>query len=325
MTKKFCRQCGSALTKAGAKFCTTCGATVIGAETDDVTSQETVGLPGGQTGQTVAATEVLLASKSSSNYSTEEMPQLRITGRAEERATEVIADAPVTQTQAKPAEPAPATRPSNGRKRLAMAAALGVVALAAASFFFIYSRRNPEAQPGTQLSAQAEPSGSTQPISRQSDQQPNQQLGQQSGSGANAHPQPQNRPQPTGEVKSSAIHNAEAASNQQGQAVAKPTPATTQEQPAAGGPPSAEQSLNQGKTFLNERRYQEAMAEFERGKKLDPANKDVYYLIGLTYQKMNQLEQALEAYRQCTSGVYASVSQSAVKNLEKKFGKVNAR
>ena len=71
--------------------------------------------------------------------------------------------------------------------------------------------------------------------------------------------------------------------------------------------------------------YQEALREFESIKKLDPGNKDVYYLIGLTYFKMNQLEHAIEAYRQCTSGVYASVSQSAVKNLEKKVGKVSAR
>jgi tetratricopeptide (TPR) repeat protein len=72
-------------------------------------------------------------------------------------------------------------------------------------------------------------------------------------------------------------------------------------------------------------RSQEALQEFESMKKLDPGNKDVYYLIGRTYQQMNQLERALEAYRQCTSGVYASVSQSAVKLLEKKIGKVNAK
>jgi len=294
---------------------------VDGVETDDVTSQETVGLPGEQTVQTVAATEVLPASKPPSNFNTEEMPQVGITGRAEGRATAVVADAPITQLQAKPAEPAPANRPSNGRKKLAIAAALVVVALAAASFFFINSRRSPEAQAEAQTAAQAEPARSTQPVAQQS----NQQLGQQPGAGANAQAQPQTKPQPTSEVKPSAIHNAEAASNQQRQGVAKPMPATPQEQQAAGGPPSAEQSLNQGKTFYNERRYQEALAEFERVKKLDPANKDVYYLMGLTYFKMNQLGQALEAYRQCTSGVYASVSERAVKNLEKKVGKVNAK
>jgi uncharacterized Zn finger protein (UPF0148 family)/Flp pilus assembly protein TadD len=325
MTKKFCRQCGIALTKAGAKFCTTCGATVDGAETDDVTSQETAGLPGEQTGQTVAATEVLPASKPPSNYITEEMPQVKITGRAAGGATAVVEDAPITQSQAKHAEPAPAKRPSNVRKKLAIAAALCVVALAAASIFFINSRRPPEVQVGTQTAAQAEPARSTQPAAQQSNQQTNQQPGQQPGAAANNQAQPQTKPQPTGEVKSSAIHNAEAASNPQRQGAAKPMPATPQEQQAAGGPQSADQSLNQGKTFYNERRYQEALGEFERVKKLDPANKDVYYLMGLTYYQMNQLGQALEAYRQCTSGVYASVSERAVKNLEKKVGKVSAK
>jgi tetratricopeptide (TPR) repeat protein len=296
---------------------------VDGAETDDITSQETVGLPGGQTVQTVAATEVLPASQSPSNYNTEEMPQVGITGRAERKATAVVADAPVTQSQAKPREPAPANRPSNGRKKLAIAAALGVVALAVASFFLINSRRQPEAQVVNQTAAQAEPAGSTQPVAQQSAQQPNQQLGQQPG--ANNQAQTQTRPQPTGEVKPSANHNADAASNPQRQGAAKPTPATPQEQQAASGGASAEQSLNQGKTFYNESRYQEALGEFERVKKLDPANKDVYYLMGLTYYKMNQLGQALEAYRQCTSGVYASVSERAVKNLEKKVGKVSAK
>jgi len=292
---------------------------VDGAETDDVTSQETVGLPGEQTVQTVAATEVLPGSKPPSNYSTEEIPQVGITGRAEGKATAVVADAPVTQTQAKPAGPAPANRPSNGRKKLAIAAAVAVVALAAASLFFINSRRRSEAQVGNQTAAQAEPARSTQPVAQPSDQQPNQQPG------ANNQTQPQTRPQPTGEVKSPANHNAEAASNPQRQGAAKPMPATPQEQQTAGVGASAEQSLNQGKTFYNERRYQEALGEFERVKKLDPANKDVYYLIGSAYHGMNQLERALEAYRQCTSGDYASVSRDAVKRLEKKVGKVNAK
>jgi tetratricopeptide (TPR) repeat protein len=209
-----------------------------------------------------------------------------------------------------------------------MAAALGaaaVVALAAASFFFINSRRAPEVQAGTQPAGQAEPSGSTQPAAKQLNQQANQQPDQQPSAGANNQAQQQTKPQPIGEVKSPAVRNDESSSNQQRQAAAKPTPATPQEQQATGGSPNAEQSLNQGKMFLNQRRYQEALAEFERVKSLDPANKDIYYLIGSTYHGMNQLERALEAYRQCTSGDYASVSRDAVKKLEKKVGKVSAK
>jgi len=272
-----------------------------------------------------------------SNYITEEMPQVGVTARAEERATEVIeviAPATVTQSQKNQTEPALEKQPSvqqpggqsGGRKKLALAAALGAVALlAAASFFFVNSRRAPEVQAGTQPAGQAEPSGSPQPAAQQLNQQANQQPDQQSSAGANNQAQQQTRPQPNGEVKSPAVRNDESASNQQRQAIAKPTPATPQEQQAAGGPPNAEQSLIQGKTFLTQRRYQEAVAEFERVKNLNPANKDVYYLIGLAYEGMSQLERALEAYRQCTSGDYASVSRNAVKKLEKKVGKVSAR
>lgn len=337
MTKKFCKQCGNALTKAGAKFCTTCGATVGVVEPVDVTAQETRPLPGEQTDQTVYATEVLPESKASS-YATEEMPITATTSRAEERATEVIADAFVTQSRPKRVEPAPANQPSvqpsggpagrlsGGRKKLASAAALGgvaLVALAAGTFFFIHSRRAPEAQAEMRTADNAKPSTSAQPIAQQSNQQSN----QQSGAGANNQAQLQTGPQPgpsISEVRSPAVHNSEAGSNPQRQAVAKPTPATPQEKPAADGT-SAEHSLEQGITYMNAGRHQEALQEFEQVKKLDPDNKNIYYLIGQTYQRMNQLQQALEAYRQCTSGHYASVAQNAVKKLEKKVGKVNAR
>jgi len=299
---------------------------VDGAETGDVTSQETSPLPGELTDQTAFATEVLPASKPPS-YETEEMPQVVITARAEERATEVIANAPVTQSQTKGAEPEPAKQPSvqssGGRKRLALAATLGVVALvalAAASFFFVNSRRAPEAQAGTRPADNAEPAASSQPIAQQSNQQPNQQFGQQPNAGANNQSQPQTRPQPgpsISEVKSPAARNDAAASKPQQQAAAKPTP----EPPGI----SAAEHKDQGITYMNSGHCQEALREYEYVKKLDPGNKDVYYLIGSTYQRMNQLEQALEAYRQCTSGQYASVAQGAVKILEKKVGKVNAR
>jgi tetratricopeptide (TPR) repeat protein len=291
-------------------------------------SQETVLLPSEQTDQTVsanvAATEVLPAPKTPLIYETEEMPQVRITAEAEKSATAVVANAPVTQSQKKHGKAAPANRLSGGRKRLALAVSLGVVALAAISFFFVISRRPPETQGANLPADKAELSTSAQPVAQQS----NQQSGQQSGAGANNQAQPQTGSQAgpaISEVKSPATRNTEAASNPQRQAVAKPTPATSQDKQPAGGTISAEDNLNQGMTYLSARRYQEALQEFEQVKKLDPGNKNVYYLIGQTYHGMNQLEQALEAYRQCTSGIYASVAQSAAKRLEKKVGKINAR
>jgi Tetratricopeptide repeat len=362
MTKKFCKHCGNALTKAAAKFCTTCGATVDGVEIGDVSSQETRALPGEQRDQTAFATEVIPAitppSKdqtafatevipaiTSPSYETGEMPRTAITARTEERSTEVIeAIAPTTvkQSQKKQTKPAQEKQPSaqqavgkpGGRKKLALAAALGImagVAVVAAALFFINSRRGPEAQAGTQPVDKVEPSTSAQPIAPQADQQANQQAGQQlsqpSSAGANNQAQSQTKPQPgssIGEVKSPAVRNDESASNQQRQAAAKPTPTPQQEKQAVAGTSAAEHRT-QGITYMNSSRYQDALQEFENAKKLDPGDKDVYYLFGLTYQKMNQLERAIEAYRQCTSGNYASVSQSAVKILEKKVGKVNAR
>lgn len=349
MTKKFCKQCGNALTKAGAKFCTTCGATVDSAGIGDISAQETRGLPGEQTDQTAFSTEVIPAI-TPMTYETEEMPRMIITARVEERSTEVIeAIAPTTPAKPskKPTEPAqekqapaqqtPAqqtVRQPGGRKKLALAAVLGVgvgVALVAAAFFIINSRRGPEAQAGAQTVDKVEPSPSAQPIAPQADQQASTQASTQlsppSAVGANNQAQSQTRPQPgssIGEVKSPVVGNDESASNSQRQAAAKPTPTPTQEKQAAAGTSAAEHRT-QGITYMTSGRLQDALQEFENMKKLDPGNKDVYYLLGLTYQKMNQLERALEAYRQCTSGDYASVSQSAVKNLEKRVGKVNAR
>jgi uncharacterized Zn finger protein (UPF0148 family) len=320
MTKRFCRQCGRVLTKEGAKFCTICGKTVDGAETDDVTSQETAPLLTKQTDQTgpsnFAATEVLPASKPHSNFETEEISQVRVTAQAEKSATAVVAVAPVTQPQKKRGKSAPAKRPLGGRKGLALAASLGVVALATVSIFFVISRRPPETQSANLTANTAAPGASAQPTAQQSNQQPD--------PGANNQTQPQTGPKsgpaPV-EVKSPAAHNAEATSNQQGQAVAKPTPATSQEKQPANETVSVEQYLKQGITYLNSGRHQEALRDFEYVRQLDPGNKDVYYLIGQAYQRMNSLKQALEAYRQCTSGVYASVSQSAVKKLEKEVDK----
>src|SRR5688572_1107058 len=225
MTKKFCKQCGSALTKSGGKFCTTCGATVDGAEIGDLSDQETRGLPGEQSDQTAFATEVIPAITPPS-YETEEMPRMIITARVEERATEVIeAIAPTTAAKSskKQTEPAQENQPSaqqpggnpGGRKKLALAAAIGVavgLALVAVAFLIVNSRRGSEAQAGTQSVYKVEPSTSPQPIAPQANQQADQQASQQpsppSGVSANNQAQSQTRPQSgssIGDVKSPAV------------------------------------------------------------------------------------------------------------------------
>jgi cytochrome c-type biogenesis protein CcmH/NrfG len=347
MTKKFCKQCGNALTKAGAKFCATCGATLDGAELIDITNQETVALPGEQKDQGAFATEVIQAITPIS-YATEEMPKPVITARAEEKATEVIeviATTPATRPLQQAAEPAQISQSSAqqpgkksekksgkksekksveksaGQKKVALAAAFGVVAVVVvvAATFFVNSRSATDAQTGTQPAGAASPSTSAQPIAPQSNPQSNPQLSQPSGAAANNQAQSQTKPQPgpsISNVKSPAGQNDAATSKPQQQAVANPTPAAPKL--------SAEDHKQQGNTYLNSGRLQEALVEYENFRKLDPGNKDYYYLVGSAYQKMNQLQQALDSYRQCTSGVYANIAQNAVKNLEKKL-KVGAK
>lgn len=90
-------------------------------------------------------------------------------------------------------------------------------------------------------------------------------------------------------------------------------------QPAHKTPVGAEQYLRRGTEYLNAKRYEEALKEYAQVRRLEPANKDVYYLIGQAHHHLGQLELALQAYQQCTSGPYAALAQQHVKRLEKKL------
>jgi tetratricopeptide (TPR) repeat protein len=97
----------------------------------------------------------------------------------------------------------------------------------------------------------------------------------------------------------------------------KTTPLPKVEQPKA----SSTELLQRGLNAQNSGRHQEALSEFQKALQLDPSNVSIYYLIGSSYHKLGQLDQALAAYRRCTAGPYARVSAEHVKTLEKKVGK----
>lgn len=327
MTKMSCQRCGSDLTK-GAKFCTKCGATSPSAETADFNALKTRPFGGEQTDQTApshaAVTEALPSNQSGglmtgpmagqtapSNYDTEEMPRTRITAQADERS--VTAPTEKTLTQSQTVSP-PASQPSSGRKGLLLAAALSVVVLGAGSFIFINSRRASEAQTAILPANEANPATSAPPSIEPS--------GQPSPAAANNQPQPQSEPAANG-VKPALSKNVESDKRLPQPAVAKPTPTAPQVKYAADGTGAAVHNFNQGVTYLKAKRYQDALREFEYVKKLDPGNKSVYYVIGQTYHNMGKLEEALEAYRRCTSGMYASVALNNARALEKRLGKTN--
>jgi tetratricopeptide (TPR) repeat protein len=109
-----------------------------------------------------------------------------------------------------------------------------------------------------------------------------------------------------------------------------PTPPTPPKKPS--GDPSdqpatktaktaeqAQQHLHQGNDHLNAGRYREALQEYEQVRRLDKSNQDVYYLMGLAHEKLGELELALQAHQQCTSGTYAEQAKRNATRLEKKL------
>lgn len=109
-----------------------------------------------------------------------------------------------------------------------------------------------------------------------------------------------------------------------------PTPPTSPKKPAgdtADQPATktaklaeqAQQHLHQGNDYLNAGRYREALQEYEQVRRLDKSNQDVYYLTGLAYEKLGELDLALQAHQQCTSGTYAEQAKRNVTRLEKKL------
>lgn len=298
MARKICGKCGASVIEE-ARFCTTCGAS-MSAETASAAATETNPVSAKPADRTSAVkADVTEELGAPSPYDTEEMAPPAVAARAEEKPT----DAPAPQPQI---NPAPARQAASARKGLLLAAALGVMALAAGSFFFINSRGSSEAQATNQPAGEANTPATTQPSAQPS-------------VAANEQATPQTEPT-VDDLKLAATKSADAGSKAQ-QARGAATPATAQEKSGGDGTGAAAHNLNQGMAHLTAGRYQDALREFEYVKSLDPGNKSVYYLIGQAYHKMGQLERALEAYRQCTSGVYASIAQNHVRTLEKRIGK----
>jgi hypothetical protein len=319
MAKRNCKRCGTALTE-GAKFCTSCGASAPPPETSTAFAPETRPLPREQAdpniqqvpGRPSGRQEIRQTAIVLPGYDTEELSRPETAPPVEKRAATTETQAPVTSPQVQTTK---AQRRSGRGRGVALFAALGVIVLAVGAYFLMRPRESSQSQSPDQLSDAAKPAASSQPTA-----QPTAPL----TVAVAKEPTP---PQPA-----SILSEVKPTSKQAGDTESKSQPpreetkSVSQEAPAqkaADGTGAALHNLNQGIEYMSGGKYQEALQEFEYVRKLDPDNKSVYYLIGQTYHKMNQLERALDAYRQCTAGVYASVAQSNVKMLEKKLGKTN--
>lgn len=79
--------------------------------------------------------------------------------------------------------------------------------------------------------------------------------------------------------------------------------------------------IEHGNRLANTGQLRDAIQVYEKARRASPENEDVYYLLGSAYHRSGEITKALEAYRQCTSGVYAAVASNHVKKLAKKHGK----
>lgn len=84
---------------------------------------------------------------------------------------------------------------------------------------------------------------------------------------------------------------------------------------------TAKEHIDRGNAYLNAGRTQAALLHYQDAQRLEPNNPDVYYLLGLAYERLGDTEAAIKAFEQCTSGPYANLSQSHVKRLQRKKGK----
>ncbi len=76
--------------------------------------------------------------------------------------------------------------------------------------------------------------------------------------------------------------------------------------------------VRRGNEHFTAGRYDEALREYHIARGLDPANPDVYYLLGLVHERLGEYEAAREAFEQCTAGPYAAIARNHLKMLEKK-------
>lgn len=288
---RYCKQCGAPLTEE-ARFCRRCGAAtgaLAPAATSD-SSAPTLALP--PTGPITDADPEGVAPT---------IPLSPTEPQAQAGQEHVAPTAPLAQTELMTQRlpeataaglPQPKDQPAKSRRSLMLAGVVAGLVIVAGVSFYVGSLRPSEESPSV-----SQPPDASQPsaTANQSPSSPTLTLNKTSDV----------------EVKPSGSTKAAKGGGSASGAAPKTRAKTV----------SAEHHLKQGTEYLSAKRYQEALREYEQVRRLEPANKDVYYLIGQAHHQSGQLELALQAYQQCTSGTYAALAQQHVKKLEKKLGR----
>lgn len=320
-----CASCGSELPE-NVKFCVMCGASIAPVKSyeTNITPLGTEPLIRQDTVDVYGKTEVLASDPLDTNdlpakkNSTAKVPEPETDPlKYNTQATTIpVATDPLKYQTKETAIPTAAMQRKSPLKMAALTAVILLGGVAAASLYF--SSRNSsnnsiepvvtpsptaEATPG--LIAEATPNATPLPANP--------------GTPGKA----QAVPSPTASNEKAANVPAPQSAAQVAEVVTRPAPTSTPAPPASTPvvtktetttAVSAAEHIQRG---LKAKSPASALAEYQAALRADPANKDVHYLMGLAYQQLGQQDQAVAAYRKCTSGPYASVAAQHVKKLDK--------
>ncbi len=105
----------------------------------------------------------------------------------------------------------------------------------------------------------------------------------------------------------------------QGSSLAAPPTLLTRAQDAERGDARAlaESHKSLGSRYHNVREYLAAIKEFSIAQRLTPDDKDLYYLLGSSYDGLDQDALAHSLYNQCDSGTYVQVARSGAQRTAK--------
>ena len=322
-----CVSCGSELPE-NVKFCVMCGASIAPVKSyeTNITPLGTEPLFTPEPVDVYGKTEVL----TSDPLDTNDLPaKAGATAKVPEPATDPlkyntqattipVATDPLKYQTKETSLPTAAIQRKSPLKMVAIAAVILLVGSVAASLYFASGNSSnnavepvatpsPIAEATPSLVAEASPNATPAPANSV---MPN---------------KAQNAPSPLPTGSNQKVENVPAPqpANEVADGKTKPVPTSTPAPPAstpvvtktetAPAVPAAEH-IQRG---LKAKSPASALVEYQAALRADPANKDVHYLMGLAYQQLGQSEQAVAAYRKCTSGPYAAVAAQHVKKLDK--------
>jgi hypothetical protein len=306
-----CKQCGHEL-KPRAKFCGRCGARVsTDLDANDLLATRPTKVPDHKTAREIASrqTEIIAPVDTSSYGSRPERVEKERLSQQEPETEVLLPDeqnlgkrVKAYSTPAGPAVATPAALKSTSKRRVWIAVTVPAALLVTACSLFFIFKSSAERNGGNQVHTLSSPT----PIAEK-----------QSGPATTPTLPPPDDVAKITEMETMTGPSVKRADTPTQRAYKESQPSPTLVVRQTPVPSSAEYYLKQGAASLNARKYQEAVNELEKARQMSTGNPDLYYLLGSAYHGLGKRDEALAAYRRCTSGVYAEIARNNVRRLEK--------